>query len=103
MWSRLRERLGGAVEPSPTSRGTAEVHSGRPEDTGGRPESGTADQHSSTGTTPNETVVGRASGDDPGYLETGAEARAEGRAEERADNRPGPDSGRGEDGSPTSR
>ncbi|MEV6319320.1 hypothetical protein [Streptomyces sp. NPDC051776] len=55
---------------------TSEVHSGRPEDTGGQPQSQAADQHSTTGTTPNDIFVGRASGDDPGYLETGAEQRA---------------------------
>jgi hypothetical protein len=35
------------------------------------------DQHSTTGTTPNETFVGRIAGDDIGYYEeTGAERRA---------------------------
>jgi hypothetical protein len=54
------------------------VHSGRPEDTGGKPDAEAADSNSTTGTTPNETFVGRAAGaDDPGYLETGAEKRAE--------------------------
>ncbi|MGW0330772.1 hypothetical protein ACWD0J_02650 [Streptomyces sp. NPDC003011] len=56
---------------------TAEVASGRPQDAGGKPETDAADQHSTTGTTPNETFVGRVAGDDPGSLETGAEKRAE--------------------------
>lgn len=45
---------------------------------GGAPQEGAADANSTTGTTPNEEFVGRASGDDGGYEElTGAEARAE--------------------------
>ncbi|UUU29810.1 hypothetical protein JIX56_07890 [Streptomyces sp. CA-210063] len=40
-----------------------------------------ADQHSTTGTRPNDIFVGRVAGDDPGYLETGAEKRAEAEAE----------------------
>lgn len=69
LWSRLRGRQ---------SHGTEEVHSGRPEDTGGQPDAHAADSNSTTGTTPNETFVGRAAGaDDPGYLETGAEKRAD--------------------------
>lgn len=52
-----------------------EVRSGRPEDTGGRPAPSAPDTHSTTGTTPNEMFVGRAGGDDPGYLDTGAEKR----------------------------
>ncbi|MFF6783376.1 hypothetical protein [Streptomyces sp. NPDC012510] len=55
LWSRIREHTGGR---SPGS-------------------SKAADQHSTTGTTPNETFVGRVAGNDPGYLETGAEERAE--------------------------
>lgn len=35
----------------------------------------TADRHSTTGTTENGTFVGQASGEDAGYLETGAERR----------------------------
>lgn len=45
--------------------------------TGGVPDPTAADQHSTTGTTPNEKFVGRISGADPGYEgETGAERRA---------------------------
>ena len=74
LWSWVREHLGGgSTEPS-TPAGTAEVPSGEPEDK-------TADRHSTTGTTPNETFVGRVAGEDPGYLETGAEKRAEPDAE----------------------
>jgi hypothetical protein len=72
VWSWIREHLGGRkTEPS------AEVRSGRPEDTGGKPDTEAADRHSTTGTTPNDVFVGRVAGDDPGYLETGADKRAE--------------------------
>ncbi|MBV7698512.1 hypothetical protein [Streptomyces sp. TRM70350] len=72
VWSWVREHLGGrTTEPS------AEVRSGRSEDTGGKPDTEAADRHSTTGTTPNDVFVGRVAGDDPGYLETGAEKRAE--------------------------
>ena len=46
--------------------------------TGGVPDRTQPDQHSTTGTTPNEKFVGRVTGADPGYVgETGAERRAE--------------------------
>ena len=46
--------------------------------TGGVPDESAPDQHSTTGTTPNEKFVGRVAGADPGYSEkTGAERRAE--------------------------
>lgn len=46
-------------------------------ETGGVPNKEHPDQHSTTGTTPNETFVGRVSGDDVGAdEETGAERRA---------------------------
>jgi hypothetical protein len=46
-------------------------------DTGGVPDPEAPDQHSTTGTTPNETYVGRVAGTDTGYEEeTGAERRA---------------------------
>jgi hypothetical protein len=49
----------------------------RRRDTGGVPDPHAADQHSTTGTTPNETFVGRVAGADTGYEEeTGAERRA---------------------------
>ncbi|CAL9348260.1 hypothetical protein [Streptomyces griseomycini] len=84
VWSRVRERLGGrTTEPS------AEARSGRSEDTGGKPDPEAADLHSTTGTTPDDVFVGRVAGDDPGYLETGADKRAE------------PDTGEG-DGTTTS-
>ncbi len=45
--------------------------------TGGVPDPSQPDQHSTTGTTPNETFVGRVGGTDTGYgEETGAERRA---------------------------
>jgi hypothetical protein len=77
VWSWVHEHVRGKGTEPPSTAATAEVGSGRPEDTGGEPEADAADQHSTTGTTPNETFVGRAAGDDPGYLETGAEERAE--------------------------
>jgi hypothetical protein len=46
-------------------------------ETGGVPNLDHPDQHTTTGTTPNEEFVGRAAGQDVGYAgETGAEARA---------------------------
>jgi hypothetical protein len=45
--------------------------------TGGRAEDGERDKHSTTGTTHNDSFVGRVSGEDAGDVgETGAEARA---------------------------
>lgn len=57
---------------------------------GGRPDGSEPDAGSSTGTTENETFVGRAAGQDEGYDEqTGAEARAaeENDAEDRSADR----------------
>lgn len=52
-------------------------------DTGGVPNPDHPDQHTATGTTPNEEFVGRVAGQDVGYAgETGAEARAAADAEE---------------------
>lgn len=46
-------------------------------DTGGVPDPAAADQASTTGTTPDETYVGRVAGADPGDLgESGVERRA---------------------------
>lgn len=45
--------------------------------TGGVPDEDVPDQHSTTGTTENDTFVGRVAGQDVGYAgETGAEKRA---------------------------
>ena len=53
--------------------------------TGGVPDPDEPDQHSTTGTTPNDTMVGRVSGQDVGYAgETGAEKRAEWEQEQRS-------------------
>ena len=74
----------------------AEEHAKRPEadvqrddkvvasrETGGVPDPSYPDQNSTTGTTPNETFVGRVSGADPGYSgETGAERRARAAAQD---------------------
>jgi hypothetical protein len=78
LWSRIRARLGGSRqgavpgEPdAPTDSGTARTRA-----TGGVPQSGAADSHSTTGTTPNERFVGRPGGDDPGDSgATGADVR----------------------------
>jgi hypothetical protein len=64
-------------DSSPKGAKPTEVRSGRPEDRGGVPNHDVEDRHSTTGTTPNDTFVGRVAGDDSGYLETGAEKRAE--------------------------
>lgn len=76
--SRIRAAFGDApdTEPSPAQPDGA-VESGLPDQTGASADRTGRDANSSTGTSPNDTVVGRASGDDAGYLETGAEKRAE--------------------------
>ena len=55
--------------------------------TGGVPDPSQPDQHSTTGTTPNDKFVGRVGGADPGYAgETGAERRAQaGTGDERSE------------------
>ena len=74
----VRDRVAG-IRPdrSPQRAKPDEVRSGRPEDRGGVPNDDVEDRHGTTGTTPNDTFVGRVAGDDSGYLETGAEKRAE--------------------------
>jgi len=79
LWSRVRSRLG---SPSGAAPGEADAspdaETARSRATGGVSQAGAADTHSTTGTTPNDTFVGRASGDDAGDAgTTGAEARAE--------------------------
>jgi len=78
LWTRIRARLGGP------SRGAVPGESDAPADsrtarsraTGGAPQSGAADTHSTTGTTPNDRFVGRPGGDDPGDAgTTGADVR----------------------------
>ncbi|HVM27672.1 MAG TPA: hypothetical protein VM433_08370 [Mycobacteriales bacterium] len=54
--------------------------------TGGVPDEDAPDQHSSTGTTPNDEMVGRVGGQDVGYAgQTGAERRAEWEKEQSGD------------------
>ena len=80
VWSRIRARLGGhpsgavpGESDSPRDTGTARTRA-----TGGAPQPGAADAHSTTGTTPNDRFVGQPGGDDPGDAgTTGAEVRAE--------------------------
>lgn len=78
LWSRIRAGLGGP------SRGTVPGESDAPADgetarsraTGGVPQQGAADTHSTTGTTPSDRFVGRPGGDDPGDAgTTGADLR----------------------------
>lgn len=53
---------------------------------GGVPDDDAPDQHSSTGTTPNDEGVGQAVGQDVGYAgETGAERRAQHEKEQRTE------------------
>ena len=74
----IRDQVAGLrPDSSPKSAKPDEVRSGRPEDRGGVPNSDVEDRHSTTGTTPNDTFVGRVAGDESGYLETGGEKRAE--------------------------
>lgn len=56
----------------------------RSREEGGVDNPGHPDQHTTTGTTPNEEFVGRITGEDPGPVsETGAERRAAARREDR--------------------
>jgi hypothetical protein len=78
VWSRIRARLGGP--PSRAVPGESDAprdsRTARTRATGGAPQPGAADTHSSTGATPNEAFVGRPGGDDPGDAgTTGAEVR----------------------------
>ena len=69
---RLKDRFQGE-DDSPQDTGVAASR-----DTGGVEHDAYPDQQSTTGTTPDETYVGRVAGDDVGYAgETGAEARSE--------------------------
>ena len=55
----------------------ADAGSARTRATGGEPDTEAGDQNSTTGTTPSDTFVGRASGDEAGDAGiSGAEARA---------------------------
>jgi hypothetical protein len=55
----------------------ADPHVANSRQAGGRRSNDEADTHSSTGTSENDTYVGRVAGQDPGFeAETGAEARA---------------------------
>lgn len=63
LWSRIRGWFG------------SESAQERP--TGGVADTEAPDTHSTTGTTPNDTFVGRAGGDDPGDVESPAQQRAD--------------------------
>ena len=76
VWSRIKALLGDAPATEAEPReGVAAVQSGLPEDAGGKPDETGVDANSTTGSSPSDTFVGRAGGDDAGYLETGAEKR----------------------------
>ena len=69
---RLKDRFQGE-DDAPQDTGVAASRA-----TGGVEQDAHADQQSTTGTTPDDTYVGRIAGDDVGYAgETGAEARAQ--------------------------
>lgn len=63
LWSRIRSWFG------------SESAQTRP--TGGVPDADAPDTHSTTGTTPNDTYVGRVSGDDPGEVDSPADRRSD--------------------------
>jgi hypothetical protein len=66
--SRILARLGrGRSEAADSGADHATDHAAEPP---------TPDRHSTTGTSESGTFVGQASGEDAGYLETGAEHRA---------------------------
>jgi hypothetical protein len=80
LWSWIRTRFAG--DPLSRHPGEADTppdpQSAHSRATGGVPDAGASDTHSTTGTTPSQSFVGRASGDDPGEAgKTGAEVRAE--------------------------
>ena len=71
-WGQDRDARRVAEDDAPADAGMS-----RRRPTGGVPSSDTQDRNGSTGTTPNATFVGRASGDEPGDTGlSGAEARA---------------------------
>lgn len=79
-WIRDRLGRGGTEQPDRGPAGTRAA--------GGEPDSDMPDRHSTTGTTPNETFVGRDSGDSPGDIgTTGAEQRADADTDEQGANR----------------
>lgn len=74
---RARERYGTEQDVSP------DVNQSRVRPTGGVRHGETpADAHSTTAPSEHDVFVGRAEGQDPGYLDTGAERRAEKRQSE---------------------
>ncbi len=79
LWTRIRDRLGGAQSPQTPGEADAPVDTGtaRSRPTGGVPDPGARDTHSTTGTTPNQSFVGRASSDPGGAGRTGAEVRGD--------------------------
>jgi hypothetical protein len=77
MLDALREKLT-RHKPRPESDAPGDTGVAYSRDEGGVPDADAPDTNSTTGTTPNEEFVGRASGQDVGYAgETGAERRAE--------------------------
>jgi hypothetical protein len=73
LWRKDREGRKLGESDAPAEAGTARTRA-----TGGAPQPDAPDTHSTTGSTPSDTFVGRAGGDDPGSVgQTGAEARAD--------------------------
>jgi hypothetical protein len=79
LWSRIRDSLERRRAPDELREtGESDTAAARTRATGGVPDPEAPDTHSTTGTTPSQTFVGRASGDDPGDVEeSGAEKRAD--------------------------
>jgi len=79
LWQRLRDQGTGRARATPgEQQGAGDEATAGTRATGGAADRGADDANSTTGTTPNETFVGRASGDEAGEAETsGAEKRAE--------------------------
>jgi hypothetical protein len=92
LWSRMRDRMTGEAARQPGEADTPpDAQEARSRETGGAPDSESPDSHSTTGTTPNQTFVGRASGDDAGDAEkSGAERRAEHHGRDRHSGGPEP-------------
>jgi hypothetical protein len=85
VWQRISDQVTGRARATPGEpEGTPDEATAGTRATGGVADSGADDPNSTTGTTPNETFVGRASGDEAGEAETsGAEKRAEWEAQGR--------------------
>ena len=79
VWQRIRDQVTGRARATPgEAEGAGDEATAGTRAVGGVPDSGADDANSTTGTTPNDTFVGRASGDEAGEAGTsGAEKRAQ--------------------------